>query len=72
MEKKSFNKENVPELFSQLVKVLEREGKTEEIPKLIKDLKKLSAYIQEELKKSKLIKEDNIKAVVRKRISRFR
>ena len=57
MLKESFNKENVTELFSQMVKILERDIKTPAVKDLIKGVKQLSSQVQEELKKSKNIKD---------------
>lgn len=69
MDKISFNKENITELFSQIVKILEREGNTSEIPKLIHDVKKISNSVQIELKKSKAASDSSIKSIIKKHLS---
>lgn len=72
MQRTSFNKENAIELFSQLVKILEKEGKTSEVPELIKEVKKLSVSVQEVLRKSKQVNKEAIKTLARKRLAQLR
>lgn len=65
MDKKAFNKENAPELFSQLVKVLSREKDRGKVEQLIKDLKSLSSKVFVELKKPKYAKEEKMDKIAK-------
>ena len=66
MEKKSFNKENVTELFSQIVKVLERDIKTPAAKEIVKNIKQISSKAQEEIKKSKGLKKEDDEVLMAK------
>lgn len=72
MDKISFNKENPTELFSQLVKILQRDGNSPEIPQLIQEAKKLSSKVQDALKKGKSQTYEAVKSAVRKRLSKLK
>jgi hypothetical protein len=69
MNRNGFNKENVTELFSQIVKILERDGNTPEIARIVQDLRKLSNSVLIELKKSKSARSDVVKSIIKKRLS---
>ena len=71
INKESFNKENIPDLFSQIVKICERDGKTPELKTLVKNLKKLSADIQLELKKSKIVKKDELEETIQAKVKKI-
>lgn len=55
----AFNKENITELFSQIVKIMQRDGSTPAMKDLVGQTKQLSAKIQDELKKSKMTPSDH-------------
>ncbi len=71
MQKESFNKENITELFSQIVKILEKEGKTLLTKKLVKEVKDISYMVQEEIKKSRNMKEVESKKIKAKVLERL-